>query len=70
METSEGAPKADVPFSAFGALDLRVATVVAAEMAEGTHAPCRQLVLDLGPLGRIVSVGQFALISPGELECS
>ena len=59
--------KADVSFEVFDSLELRVARIESARPAEGTRAPCRELVLDLGPLGRKVSIGQFALVPEEEL---
>jgi len=57
----------DVSFDIFQKLDFRVAEVVSAKLTEGTRAPCRELVLDLGPLGKRVSIGQYALIPEQEL---
>lgn len=61
------APKAQITFGKFQNVDMRVATVIAAPMAEGTNAPSRVLTLDLGELGKRTSVAQFALIPEGEL---
>jgi tRNA-binding protein len=54
-------------FGKFQNIDMRVARVVAAPMAEGTRAPCRVVTLDLGHLGERVSVGQLALLDEAEL---
>ncbi len=62
-----GPLRSQIPFDAFERLDFRVARVESAAMAEGTHAPSRRLVLDAGPLGRLVSVAQFALVPEHEL---
>jgi tRNA-binding protein len=51
----------------FDNVDLRVARVSAAPLAEGTRFPCRVLSLDLGPLGHRVSVGQYALVAESDL---
>ena len=60
-------PKPDVAFDVFQKLDFRVALVESAEMAEGTRMPSRKLVLDLGHLGKRVSIAQFALVPQEEL---
>ena len=60
-------PKPDVAFDVFQKLDFRVALVESAEMAEGTRMPSRKLVLDLGHLGKRVSIAQFALVPEEEL---
>ena len=57
----------DVPFEAFRKLDFRVARVTRASLAEGTRAPSRVLMLDLGPLGVRTSVAQFALVPEAEM---
>jgi tRNA-binding protein len=54
--------KSRVDFARFASVDMRVAEVVDAPMAQGTRKPCRIFELDLGPLGRLRSVGQFALV--------
>lgn len=59
--------KPDVPFDIFQQLELRVARVRAAPLAEGTRAPSRVLTLDLGPLGVRTSVAQFALVPEADL---
>ena len=60
-------PKAQITFGKFQNVDMRVARVVAAPMAEGTRFPSRVLTLDLGPLGERTSVAQFALVDETEL---
>jgi tRNA-binding protein len=67
MAGEAAAPKPQITFGKFQNVDLRVARVVSAPMAEGTRFPCRVLELDLGPLGKRVSVGQFALLNEDEL---
>jgi tRNA-binding protein len=57
----------DVAFEVFDSLELRVARVESAKPTEGTRAPSRELVLDLGPLGQRRSVGQYALVPEEEL---
>src|SRR5262245_47814582 len=59
--------KPTASFDDFLKLDLRVARVTSAKLTEGTRAPCRQVVLDAGPLGTLVSIGQFALVPEEEL---
>ena len=60
-------PKSRITFGKFENVDLRVARVVRAPLAEGTAAPSRVVDLDAGHLGTLTSVGQFALIDEGEL---
>src|SRR5436309_11569215 len=60
-------PKPRITFGKFANVDMRVAQVQSAAMAEGTAKPCRVLKLDVGPLGTLTSVGQFALLSEEEL---
>lgn len=59
--------KPDVPYDTFASLELRVALVESAALTQGTRAPSRELVLDLGPLGRRRSVGQYTMIPEEEL---
>ena len=54
--------KTQITFGKFANVDMRVARVTAAPLAEGTDSPCRMLTLDLGHLGERTSVGQYALI--------
>lgn len=65
--TDAAAQKPQVPFDHFGALDMRIARVVSAPMAEGVRQPSRVVTLDLGPLGTRTSVGQYALIPEEQL---
>ena len=60
-------PKPTVTFGKFQNIDMRVALVRSAPMAEGTNAPSRLLSLDVGSLGVRQSVAQFALIEEAEL---
>lgn len=60
-------PKAQITIGKFQNVDLRVARALAAPLAEGTRYPCRVITLDLGHLGRRVSVGQYALIDEADL---
>lgn len=64
---ASGEQKAQITFGKFENVDLRVARVISAKMAEGTKSPCRVIELDLGTLGRRISVGQYALISEDSL---
>jgi tRNA-binding protein len=59
--------KAQITFGKFQNVDMRVARVLAAPMAEGTKAPCRVMKLDLGHLGERMSVGQYALLPESDL---
>jgi tRNA-binding protein len=59
--------KPDVTFDRFDDIDMRVARVLSAPMTEGTRAPSRFLTLDAGPLGQVVSVGQYALVDESDL---
>jgi len=57
----------DVSYQVFDSLELRVARVESARRTEGTRAPSRELILDLGPHGQRRSVGQFDLVPQEEL---
>jgi len=59
--------KPKITFGKFANVDMRVAAVVSAPMAEGTDHPCRVIDLDVGHLGRLRSVGQFALVREEQL---
>jgi tRNA-binding protein len=59
--------KQQITFGKFENVDMRVARVISAPMAQGTKAPSRVFELDLGPLGRRRSVGQYALVGEEEL---
>ena len=67
--TDHGQPaiKPQITFGKFENVDLRVARVESATMAQGTRFPCRVLELDVGALGRRRSVGQFALVEEDAL---
>ena len=67
MADTDLAPKSQITFGKFQNVDLRVARVISAGLAEGTRHPCRVVRLDLGPLGERTSVGQFALIDEADL---
>ena len=60
-------PKQQITFGKFANVDMRVARIDEAPMANGTAKPCRLLALDLGVLGKRTSVGQYALIPESEL---
>ena len=59
--------KTQITFGKFENVDMRVAKVLSAPIAEGTRFPCRVLTLDLGHLGQRTSVGQYALISEEDI---
>jgi tRNA-binding protein len=59
--------KPRITFGKFANVDMRVAQVLSAPMAEGTRNPCRVIELDLGYLGKLRSVGQFALVPEDQL---
>jgi tRNA-binding protein len=68
MAASGDSPiKPQITFGKFENVDMRVARVLSAALAEGTKAPSRVLELDLGPLGTRMSVGQYALIAEEDL---
>lgn len=64
---SQTPQKPQITAGKFANVDLRVARVLAAPMAEGTTVPSRVLQLDLGHLGQRTSVGQYALIDDDTL---
>src|SRR4051812_954678 len=59
--------KPQITVGKFSNVDMRVAKVVSAPLAEGTRSPCRVITLDLAHLGTRTSVGQYALIPEDEL---
>jgi tRNA-binding protein len=59
--------KQKITFGKFQNVDMRVAAVLAAPLAEGTKFRSRVLTLDLGELGERTSVGQFALVDESAL---
>ncbi|MFF7284529.1 hypothetical protein [Streptomyces griseorubiginosus] len=59
--------KSQITFGKFQNVDMRVARVISAPLAEGTRFPCRVITLDLGHLGERTSVGQYALLEEEEL---
>lgn len=61
------AAKDKITFGKFQNVDMRVARIVSAPLAEGTRARTRLLTLDLGDLGERTSVGQFALVGEEDL---
>lgn len=60
--TTRQSMKQRVTFGKFQNIDLRVAKVVSAPVAQGTANPSRVITLDLGHLGTMTSVGQYSLI--------
>ncbi|HXQ18437.1 MAG TPA: hypothetical protein VN781_02305 [Acidimicrobiales bacterium] len=67
MPLPERPVKPQITAGKFDNVDLRVARVTAAPLAEGTRFPCRVLSLDLGPAGQRTSVGQYALVAEADL---
>jgi len=70
LDHDPAAPAADqVTFDDFLRVDIRVGTIVAAEVYEGARKPSLKLRIDFGPgIGERKSVGQVAaLYSPEEL---
>lgn len=59
--------KLQITFGKFENVDMRIARVLSAPLAEGTNKPSRIIDLDLGHLGRRISVGQYALVPEREL---
>jgi len=59
--------KQRVTFGKFQNIDMRVAEIISAPLAKGTANPSRVITLDLGDLGRMTSVGQYALIDESDL---
>jgi tRNA-binding protein len=59
--------KPQITFGKFQNVDMRVARVISAPLADGTNAPTRVITIDLGPLGKKTSVGQYALLDESEL---
>jgi len=60
-------PKPQITFGKFDNIDMRVAKVISAPMAQETRNPCRVITLDFGSLGQRKSVGQYALIDEKDL---
>jgi export-related chaperone CsaA len=70
LEHDPSAPACpNITFDDFLKVDIRVGTVVAAEVHEGARKPSYKLLIDFGPgIGERKSVGQLtALYSPEEL---
>lgn len=59
--------KQRVTFGKFQNIDMRVAQIVSAPMAEGTANLSRLITLDAGHLGTFTSVAQIALIPEEKL---
>jgi tRNA-binding protein len=66
---SDASPAAEIGFEDFLRVDIRIGTVVAAEVCEGARKPSYRLRIDFGPgVGEKKSVGQVAaLYAPEEL---
>jgi tRNA-binding protein len=67
MAPAPALQKSEIAFSTFQEVDMRVARVISVTWADGARYPSRVLELDLGGLGRRVSVGQYALVPEEEL---
>jgi len=70
LEHDPAAPAGDeIAFDDFLRVDIRIGTIVAAEVYEGARKPSFKLRIDFGPgIGERRSVGQVAaLYTPGEL---
>jgi len=59
--------KPKITFGKFANVDMRVAQVVSAPLTDQTRSPCRVIELDLGPFGKLRSVGQYALVPEEQL---
>jgi len=66
-QETPGPQKAQITFGKFQNVDVRVARVVAAPLAEGTRFASRVLTLYVGPLGERTSVAQLALVDEADL---
>jgi tRNA-binding protein len=60
-------PKQKITFGKFENVDMRIGRVLAAPLAESSRFPSRVIQIDLGPLGTVQSVGQYALVAEEEL---
>lgn len=70
LDHDPAAPAAEpIAFDQFLAVDIRIGTIVAAEVYEGARKPSLKLRIDFGPgIGERRSVGQVAaLYTPAEL---
>lgn len=59
--------KQKITFGKFENVDMRVGRVLSAPLANGTRHPARVVKIDLGSLGEVQSVGQYALLDEAEL---
>jgi tRNA-binding protein len=59
--------KQKITFGKFENVDMRVGRVLAAPLARGSRFPSRVIQVDLGPLGTVQSVGQYALLDESDL---
>ena len=62
-----GERKQQITFGKFQNVDMRVARILDAPLADGTRHPARVMRLDVGSLGELTSVGQFALVDTADL---
>ena len=68
MSAEKQAPlKPLITFGKFVNVDMRVARILSASLAEGTRNPCHVIDLDLGHLGKLRSIDQFALVPEKQL---
>ena len=67
MKQTDSPLKDRVTFGKFQNIDMRVAQIRTAPLAEGTEKPCRLITLDGGHLGTFKSVGQYALCDEADL---
>ncbi len=68
MHAGEKRPlKQKITFGKFQNIDLRVAKILRAPLAEGTEKPSRVITLDAGHLGELTSVAQLALVPEEQL---
>lgn len=59
--------ESQISFDDFKKIEMRVAEVLSAKEAIGARYPSRVFELDLGPLGKRQSVGQYMLVPEDEL---
>lgn len=60
-------PKKNTTFGKFQNIDMRVAEITSAKLADAARFPSRILELDVGELGSRTSIGQYALVAESEL---
>jgi tRNA-binding protein len=68
MHTGERLPlKQRITFGKFQNIDMRVAHIISAPVADGTTRPSRLITLECGHLGTFTSVAQFMLVPEEQL---